>query len=84
MVFTNNIDQKIMTLLTALNPNQKEAVLTVVKTFAETSSFGWKDVEEYENEMGKRFAEYEGGDVKAYTIAETIAEARTIYAQTKK
>ena len=80
MLATNKIDKKIITLLPALNPQQKKAVLTVVKTFAEAHTKAW-DEDEYTQEMDKRGVEYENGSVETFTIQETIAEAKASYAK---
>ena len=80
MLATNKIDQKIITLLPALNPQQKKAVLTVVKTFAEAHTKAW-DEDEYTEEMEKRCADYENGNIKTYTMQETIAAAKASYSE---
>ena len=80
MLATNNIDKKIMTLLPALSPQQKKAVLTVVKTFAASHSEAWEE-DEYTEEMEKRCADYENGNIKTYTMQETIVAAKASYSE---
>ena len=78
MLTANSIDKKIVTLLTGLNIQQKKAVLTVVKTFAQEKAEEWQE-EEYMKEMNSRFSDYETGKVKGYTIQETISAAKKSY-----
>ncbi len=75
MLTANSLEKKITTLLTGLNIQQKKAVLTVVKTFAESKSEEWGE-EEYVNEMNVRFSELENNKVKGYTIQQTITAAK--------
>ncbi len=83
MLATNNIDKKIITLLPALSTEQKKAVLTVVKKFAESHAEAWQE-DEYKIEMDRRCADYENGKVKTFTIQETITAAKASYANKKK
>ena len=78
MITANSIDKKIVTLLTGLNIQQKKAVLTVVKTFAQEKADEWQE-EEYMKEMNSRFTDYETGKVKGHTIQETINAAKKAY-----
>ena len=83
MLATNNIDKKIITLLPALSPQQKMAVLTVVKTFVEEHTEAW-DEDAYNKEMEKRAADYENGNVKTFTIQETFAAAKMSFSEKQK
>jgi len=78
MLTANNIDKKITSLLTGLNIQQKKAVLTVVKTFAQEKGEEWQE-EDYMKEMNSRFSDYETGKVKGFTIQETISAAKKAY-----
>ena len=78
MLAANSIDKKIVTLLNTLNIQQKKAVLTVVKTFAQEKPSEWQE-EDYMKEMNSRFSDYETGKVKGFTIQETISEAKKAY-----
>ncbi|MBX9733395.1 MAG: hypothetical protein K2X37_04990 [Chitinophagaceae bacterium] len=64
------IDQQIAHYLDQLTSKQKEAVLTVVKTFADTDNVMMETPEEYspafKAELDKRYAEYKSG--KSRTI----------------
>jgi len=82
MAATTAIDKQITSFLLQLTPKQKKAVLGVVKTFAEEETNAWND-DDYSKEMNKRFAEYETGKVKGYSLSETEARARQAY-QVKK
>ena len=83
MLATNNIDKKIITLLPALSPQQKKAVLTVVKTFVEAHTEAW-DEDAYREEMEKRCADYENGNLKTFTMQETIAAAKMNFSEKQK
>ncbi len=72
------LDRQISNYLAQLNPRQKKAVLTVVKTFAEEEekeSSPWKDAS-FVAEMDRRMAELESGKVKGYTWDEVKQRAR--------
>jgi hypothetical protein len=83
MLATNSIDKKIITLLPALSPQQKKAVLTVVKTFVKEHTEAW-DEDAYQIEMEKRCADYENGTVETFTIQETIAAAKASFVEKQK
>jgi len=83
MLTTSSIDKKITSLLNRLNLQQKKAVLTIVKTFAQEQSGTLTD-EDYEKEMNARFSEYERGEVKGYTVQETINDAKKAYKTKQK
>ncbi len=73
------IDKEINDYLTQLTIKQKEAVLGVIKTFAEKMQEDmWKDTT-YINEMNKRFEEMEKGKVKTFTLDEVEVNARNGY-----
>ncbi len=72
------LDKLINNYLVQLNTKQKQAVLTVVKTFAEeqVDDFNlWKD-EGFVTELDKRMEELESGKVKGYTWEEVKQRAR--------
>ena len=73
------LDKQISNYLTQLNPRQKKAVLTVVKTFAEEQeleSAPWQDPN-FVAEMDRRVAELESGAVKGYTWEEVKQRAKS-------
>lgn len=73
------IDKEISQYLEQLNTKQKQAVLTVVKTFAAVEDYDhWKD-KEFVLEMNKRFAEMESRKVKGITLEQMEAGARRAY-----
>jgi hypothetical protein len=79
------IDKKINSYLGQLNENQKKAVLTVVKTFAdEKATYDYWEDESFVKELEKRTAEYESGKAEVYTLAEMEAGARKAYKANKK
>ncbi len=78
MLTAKTIDKKITTLLSGLSLQQKKTVLTVVKTFAQEHTTAWEE-DEYENEMNKRFTDYEKGNVSTYSIQEAIISAKENY-----
>ncbi len=71
------IDKQINTYLVQLNPKEKQAVLSVVKTFVENrledDSF---DGKAFFAELDRRTAEYETGNAKALTLDQLDARAR--------
>jgi hypothetical protein len=72
----HTLDKKITRLLTGLSVQQKETVLSVVENFVATQQQqAWKD-DNYEQVMENRFADYENGTVKGFTIEESIAIAQ--------
>jgi hypothetical protein len=72
------IHKKISDYLLQLNPVQKKAVSGIVKAFAaeHDSDFG--------KEMDRRFADYENGNEKGFTLEETEDRARNAYKSLKK
>ena len=79
------IDKQINSYLGQLNENQKKAVLTVVKTFAdEKSAYDYWEDESFVKELDRRTAGYESGKAKVYTLAEMEAGARKAYKAKKK
>jgi hypothetical protein len=77
------LDKEITYYLGHLNVQQKEVVLSVVKTFAGTEEPWWND-KKYKAEMNRRFAEMETGKVKSYTLEEMEAGAREAYKNRKR
>jgi predicted deacetylase len=71
------LDKKITNYLLKLNTRQKEAVLTVIKTFAEEQDI-WED-EEFLSMLDKRASEFEEGKAKVFTLAEVQAKARKFH-----
>ncbi len=71
------LDKEINQYLSLLTERQKEAVLTVVKTFAEegTEYDYWKE-ESFVAEMDKRISELESGEVKGISWEEVKKKAR--------
>jgi hypothetical protein len=68
------LDKEINQYLTRLNSDQKKAVLTVMKTFAQESD--WRNDKAYSKEMNRRFAEMETGKVRTLTLEQLEAGAR--------
>jgi hypothetical protein len=60
-----------------LDIQQKKAILGIVKTFAKEQS--WWDDKSYLEEMDRRFAELESGNVKGITLEDLRVEARHAY-----
>ena len=79
------LDKEITHYLAMLTDRQKEAVLTVVKTFAgEGEDYDyWKD-EAFVAELDRRTAEYESGKAKVYTLDELEQGARKSYKAKKQ
>ena len=76
------LDKEITQYLRQLSIPQKEAVLSVIKTFAREEAW-WND-KAYIAEMDKRFAELESGKVKGITLDELEAGARLSYKNRKQ
>ena len=70
-------DQQITSYLPMLNEQQKQAVLGVVKTFAEAgpSDSHWAD-ESFVGEMNSRYQDYKSGQVALKTLDEIEASAK--------
>ena len=78
------IDKQINNYLGQLN-EQKKAVLTVVKTFAdEKAAYDYWEDESFVAKLDKRTAEYESGKAKVYTLTELEAGARKAYKAKQK
>ena len=77
------IDKEITHYLAHLNTQQKEVVLSVVKTFAGEEESRWGD-KAYIAEMDKRFAEMESGKVKTYSLDQLDKGARQAYKNSKR
>ena len=80
-----SVDKEINHYLALLTDRQKEAVLTVVKTFAEEGNNYdfWKD-ESFVAELDRRTADYESGKAKVYTLDELEQGARKSYKAKKQ
>lgn len=79
------LDKEINEYLPLLSDPQKEAILTVMKTFAgeEQHYDHWED-ESFVAELDRRTAEYESGKAKLYTLDELEAAARGNYEAGRK
>jgi hypothetical protein len=77
---TAAIDTQINTYLGRLNSKEKQAVLSVVKTFVENKQ---KDSpledKEFIEELDRRTAEYESGTAKVLTLDQLEARGRKSY-----
>jgi putative addiction module component (TIGR02574 family) len=72
------IEKQISNYVVQLSPKQKQAVLTVAKTFAEEQNAEtniWND-KDFIAEIERRTAEMESGKVKGYTWEEVKQRAR--------
>ena len=79
---TTDIDIAITNYLPLLSNAQKQAILTVMKTFTqELRDEAYS--EEYINELNSRFAAYESNSIPTYNLEETENRARATY-QAKK
>ena len=76
------LDKEIAQYLGNLSLQQKEVVLSVVKTFAREEEAWWNN-KTYITEMDKRFGELETGKVKGHTLEEMEAGARQAYKNRK-
>jgi hypothetical protein len=77
------LDKQITHYLGHLNTQQKEVVLSVVKTIAGEEAAWWED-DQFIAEMDRRFDEMKNGKVKTYTLDEMEAKARLSYKNRKK
>jgi hypothetical protein len=77
---TTTIDKQINNYLAQLNTKEKEAVLSVVKTFAENRQKDdlWSD-KDFIAELDRRTAEYESGKAKVLTLDQLETGARKVY-----
>jgi hypothetical protein len=77
---TTTIDKQINNYLVQLNTKEKEAVLSVVKTFAENRQKDdlWSD-KDFIAELDRRTAEYESGKAKVLTLDQLETGARKVY-----
>ena len=75
---TTDIDTAITNYLPLLSNAQKEAILTVMKTFAHELA-DENDSGVLVNELNSRFEAYEKGNILSYTLAETENRARAAY-----
>ena len=80
------IDKQINTYLGQLNTKEKQAVLSVVRTFVENKQDdGFYEDKEFIAELDRRTAEYESGKAKVLTLDQLEARARKSYkAKAKK
>lgn len=75
------LDKEIVEYLGQLSLQQKEVVLSVVKTFA-GEDFRWED-KAFIEEMDKRFADLESGKVNGITLEQLESGARQSYKSRK-
>jgi hypothetical protein len=74
------IDKQINTYLGQLNPKEKQAVLSVVKTFVENRhEDSPREDKAYIAELDRRTSEYESGKAKVLTLGQLEARARKSY-----
>ena len=71
------IDKEIAEYMALLSVQQKEVVLSVVKSFAREEAW-WND-KVYIAEMDRRFSELESGSVKGITLEQLESDARQSY-----
>jgi putative addiction module component (TIGR02574 family) len=77
---TTAIDKQINTYLGQLNSKEKQAVLSVVKTFAENKhEDNPLEDKAFIAELDRRTAEYESGKAKVLTLDQLEARARKSY-----
>jgi len=79
---TKLLDKEIAQYMEQLSVQQKEVVLSVVKSFAREEVW-WND-KGYINEMDRRFKEMESGKVKGVTIEALESGARQSYKNRKQ
>ena len=73
---TAAIDKQINTYLGQLNPKEKQAVLSVVRTFVENKQDDrFHEDKKFIAELDRRTAEYESGNAKALTLDQLEARA---------
>ena len=77
---TAAIDKQINTYLGQLNSKEKQAVLSVVKTFVENKQEDTSlEDKEFIEELDRRTAEYESGAANVLTLDQLEARARKSY-----
>jgi hypothetical protein len=74
MSVAKSLDKRISGYLLHLNIKQKEAVLLVVKTFAEEETDAWKD-KDFIAGIDRRTRVYESGKIKTYTLEQMETNA---------
>lgn len=79
----SSLDNEIVGYLQLLDNSQKKEILTVIKSFVSEKEKEDFDTEGYSDEMNRRFAEFENGNVKGITLEEAEAKARAAYALKK-
>lgn len=77
------LDKEINSYLNHLSVQQKEVVLSVVKTFAGEEEAWWND-KVYMAEMERRFEELESEKVKGLTLDELEKGVRQAYKTSKR
>lgn len=82
MSVAETLDKEINEYLLLLNATQKQAVLSVVKTFAHEEKSWWND-KSYLTEMNKRFDDLENNKIKGVSIEDLETTARVAYKKKK-
>lgn len=83
MAESKPLEKEITQYLGHLSIQQKEVVLSVVKSFAGKEEPWWDD-KKYVAEMNRRFVELENGKLKGYSLEEMEAGAREAYKNRKR
>jgi len=73
------LDKEINHYLSRLSPRQKQTILTVVKTFAETDEEDFWEDKNFLDKLDSRTAEYESGKIKPLTLTELENNVRKSY-----
>ena len=84
MSTAKKLEEEIVSYLTRLNENQKKAVLTVVKTFAEEEEYDhWSDPL-FVQEMDARYQDMKTGKDKGLSWEQLKESARNNYEKKKR
>jgi len=76
------LDKEIAQYVERLSIEQKEVILSVVKTFAREEA--WWNNKAYLNEMDSRFKELESGKIKAISLDALESSAKQTYKRRQK
>lgn len=80
MLSAGLLDEKITAYLGFLNTAQKRALLALAETFIEEHEVKSKLKDtSFNEEINKRFAEYEGGKIKPISLDSLEARVTTLY-----
>ena len=83
MAESKPLEKEITQYLGHLSIQQKEVVLSAVKSFAGKEGPWWDD-KKYVAEMNRRFIELENGKLKGYSLEEMVTGAREAYKNRKR